>query len=427
MQPHLTRRAFVATTAGGVLLPAAAHAQAIRPMSRELTGKTICGYQGWFNAVGDGMDLGWRHYSGKGGKFEPGQCTIDLWPDVSELGQEHRYDTAFRHKDGSVAQVYSSASEQAIAHHFNWMQTYGIDGVAIQRFGTNLRSVKLKAHHDTVIKHARTAAQRTGLLWNVMYDLSGMKRGEPQQRVAQDWKQLVEKEGVADDPTYIRHRGKPVVTIWGVGFSGDRQYTLSDCAELIDLVSMGGRYRVMIGIPYYWREQQRDATRDPGLHDVLRQADILSPWAVGRFGEIDNVIKRGEDYLKPDIDWCKNEGKHYLPVAFPGFSWQNLKKTKGESDKLNKIPRRGGKFLWAQGEAACKAGAESLYIAMFDEVDEGTAIFKCSNNPPVGESKFMDYEGLPSDHYLWLTGQIANRLRQGADATITQMPKRKKQ
>jgi hypothetical protein len=48
---------------------------------------------------------------------------------------------------------------------------------------------------------------------------------------------------------------------------------------------------------------------------------------------------------------------------------------------------------------------------MFDEIDEGTAIFKCSNNPPVGESKFVTYESLPSDHYLWLTGQIGRLLR----------------
>ena len=46
-----------------------------------------------------------------------------------------------------------------------------------------------------------------------------------------------------------------------------------------------------------------------------------------------------------------------------------------------------------------------IYQAMFDEVDEATAIFKCTNNPPVGESEFLDYEGLRSDHYLWLVGQ----------------------
>ena len=61
---------------------------------------------------------------------------------------------------------------------------------------------------------------------------------------------------------------------------------------------------------------------------------------------------------------------------------------------------------------------------MFDEIDEATAIFKCTNDPPVGESKFLDYEGLPSDHYLWLTGKIGERLREGKDPAIGDMPGR---
>ena len=97
----------------------------------------------------------------------------------------------------------------------------------------------------------------------------------------------------------------------------------------------------------------------------------------------------------------------YLPVVFPGFSWHNLK----PADPLNKIPRLKGEFLWGQFVAAKKAGASMIYVAMFDEVDEGTAIFKCTNNPPVGENKFLTYEDLPTDHYLWLTGEAGRMLR----------------
>ena len=53
-----------------------------------------------------------------------------------------------------------------------------------------------------------------------------------------------------------------------------------------------------------------------------------------------------------------------------------------------------------------------IYVAMFDEIDEGTAIFKCTNDVPVGaESKFLTYDGLPSDFYLRLTGNGAKLLR----------------
>jgi len=51
-------------------------------------------------------------------------------------------------------------------------------------------------------------------------------------------------------------------------------------------------------------------------------------------------------------------------------------------------------------------------VAMFDEVDEGTAIFKCSNDVPVGaNSRFLTYDGLPGDYYLKLTGQGGKLLR----------------
>lgn len=67
-----------------------------------------------------------------------------------------------------------------------------------------------------------------------------------------------------------------------------------------------------------------------------------------------------------------------------------------------------------------------LYVAMFDEIDEGTAIFKCTNNFPVnnGGAKFVDYEGVPSDHYLWLTGK-ASELMRNTGPFPTEMPERK--
>jgi hypothetical protein len=66
------------------------------------------------------------------------------------------------------------------------------------------------------------------------------------------------------------------------------------------------------------------------------------------------------------------------------------------------------------------------YIAMFDEMNEATAIFKCTNNPPVGASAFMTYQGLPSDHYLWLTGRIGQLMRGEIEPT-REMPTRRSQ
>jgi len=70
-----------------------------------------------------------------------------------------------------------------------------------------------------------------------------------------------------------------------------------------------------------------------------------------------------------------------------------------------------------------------LYVAMFDEVDEGTAIFKClkEDNLPLngdGELRFVGIEkDVKSDHYLWLTGQASKWLRNEGEYGMIQ-PKR---
>lgn len=49
---------------------------------------------------------------------------------------------------------------------------------------------------------------------------------------------------------------------------------------------------------------------------------------------------------------------------------------------------------------------------MFDEVDEGTAIFQCTNSVPVGDrAKFLSYDGLPNDYYLKMVGDAGRLLR----------------
>ena len=42
-------------------------------------GLIMAGYQGWFNAEGDGAGRGWNHYK-KDGRFEPGYCKLISGP-----------------------------------------------------------------------------------------------------------------------------------------------------------------------------------------------------------------------------------------------------------------------------------------------------------------------------------------------------------
>ena len=120
-------------------------------------------------------------------------------------------------------------------------------------------------------------------------------------------------------------------------------------------------------------------------------------------------------------------GVDYVPAVTPGFSWHNLSKLEFPDDvkPVGSIPRQGGRFYWQQLSTAMLAGAEMIYVAMFDEVDEGTAIFKCTGDHPVSDvAKFIDMDGQPSDHYLWLTGEAARMLRKEIPLTF-KMPVRK--
>ncbi len=370
-----------------------------------LTGKVMCGYQGWFNCEGDGADRGWVHWTKGRGPLEPGKAKIDLWPDVTELAADERFATGFKHADGRVAEVFSSFKKATVFRHFAWMRDYGIDGVFVQRFITDLRDPRALKQNNTVLANCREGANRGGRTYALMYDLSGLGAGRIGE-VIDDWRTLRDRMKLAADPAYLRHRGKPVVAVWGIGFSDKRAYTLAECRQLVETLKADG-CTVMLGVPTYWRELKNDAAPDPELHDVLRLADIVSPWTVGRFGDDAGVKRHAEKVVTPDLAWCREQKLDYLPVVFPGFSWHNM-----TGKALDQIPRRKGEFLWSQFAAAQRVGAQMIYVAMFDEVDEGTAIFKCTSDvPPPGESAFIGYEGLPSDHYLRLTGHAAKMLR----------------
>ena len=381
-----------------------------------LTGKVMTGYQGWFNCEGDGANLGWTHWAKDREKtFGPGNITVDLWPDVSEYDDDELYATAFTYAGGTPAKTFSSHKRKTVIRHFKWMADYGIDGAFVQRFTHSLHDKTRRYHKDKVLSSAREGANRYGLTYTVMYDLTGM----PDKRlmtVFDDWRMLRNKMHITENPAYQHHQGKPLVAVWGIGFNNQikRRAGLEPCRELIKKFKAQG-CSVMLGIATGWRKQDRDALQDPELHKVLLLADVLSPWSVGRFRDLPGVQSHAQKYWEPDIAWAREHNIDYMPVVFPGFSWHNMK-----GAELGSIPRLKGQFLWSQVVANKKASANMLYIAMFDEVDEGTAIFKCTNKPPSsGGTKFLTYDGLPTDFYLRLAGEAGKLLRDEIPLTET--------
>jgi hypothetical protein len=82
------------------------------------------------------------------------------------------------------------------------------------------------------------------------------------------------------------------------------------------------------------------------------------------------------------------------------------------------MARRCGAFYQRQIDNAMKAGAPTLYTAMFDEINEGTAIFKLTaenDQEPIGTDLFaLNADGCraaSSDMYLRVAGEATRTLR----------------
>jgi hypothetical protein len=378
-------------------------AQAQTPKYPTYKGLVMAGYQGWFNTPDDGDNRGWHHL-GKRNMLKPGSCNIDLWPDVSEYPKT--YPTGFSFANGGNARIFSSSDESTVLTHFRWMKEYGIDGVFMQRFVAEIRNASGLAHFNKVLAAAMKGSAQYGRAIAIMYDLSGMNPGEETilltdiDRLAGQY-HLFDKEKCG---CYLYHNQKPLVCVWGIGFNDHRAYGFKEAETIIDGLKKRG-FSVMIGVPTYWREFKSDTENDERLHALIRKSDIVMPWFVGRFDE--SAYPAFKPLLTKDIQWCKANKVDYVPLVFPGFSWRNM-----NGPDTKQISRNRGSFLWKQIAGAVASGAEMLYVAMFDEMDEGTAIFKCVNEAPVGESKFVTVEqGLKSDYYLWLVGEGGKMLK----------------
>ncbi len=368
--------------------------------------KVMCGYQGWFMATGDGYKPGFIHWGGV--DRTPPRCTVDLWPDMTELDDDEKFATNYRYADGSAAHVFSSTVKKTVVRHFKWMRDYGIDGAFVQRFTSCVNKPESWNYQRScaVLSHCREGANRYGRAFAVMYDTDfGRSAVDAMKR---DWSRLVNEMRVLETPAYMKHRGGPVVSLWGYGF-GHRKFDPGAAKEFFEFLKRpaNGGCTIMLGVPNDWASWTDDRMRL-----LKKYATVISPWNVGRYGDPEGARRHFKKRWPGDLAMCKKLDKDYYAAAFPGFSWTNLQK--GES-KLNQIPRLAGRFLWSQIEEVRRYGMDMVYIAMFDEVDEGTAVFKCTNRPPVG--RFATYEGLPSDFYLRAVGNAGKYLR-GKDVSL---------
>jgi hypothetical protein len=374
-----------------------------------LDGKVLCGYQGWFNTAGDGTNFGFTHWGQGLERPDGGRFTVDMWPDLAEYDPKAlREVPGLKMPDGSPARLYSAFRKGPVLLHCKWMRQYGIDGVFLSRFIGEATSPSRSRHVNQVLANVREGCHREGRVWAMMLDLS-MGWNASAAAVINDWKFLCDRVKIRDDSRYLRHLGKPVVLLWGLGFK-DRPWTPAQGEELIRFFKSdpqyGGVYLIG-GIDPQWRTLRGASRTDPAWEKVYRSFDANSPWDAGRYRDDASMDRIRKEVWEGDVAELKGAGIGYMPTAFPGFSWDNLKRAQPGSTN---IARRKGEFYWRQFAIFRTLGMRTVFVGMFDEVDEGTAIYKVTDQTPVGKH-FVTYEGLPSDYYLRLTGAATRMIR----------------
>ncbi len=372
-----------------------------------MDGKVLCGYQAWFNAPNDGDGNAFGHW-GNGLERGTGRFVVDMWPDTSEYpAADLREVPGLKMPDGSPAKLYSGMSKGVTLVHAQWMRQYGIDGFFLSRFIGETVGGRAR-HVNTVLANVREACHREGRAWAMMIDLS-TGRGASTDLVKNDWKFLCDKVKIREDSRYMHHQGKPVLLLWGLGFS-DRPWTPEQAEDLINFFkkdpTYGGVYLIG-GIDPHWRTLRPSSRPEPAWAKVYRSFDCISPWDAGRYRNNASMDSLRRDVWEPDLAELKGLKIDYMPTAFPGFSWDNLKNA---TPGTTKIARNKGEFYWRQFAIFKELGIRTVFVGMFDEVNEGTAIYKVANTIPV-DKYFVTLEGLPTDYYLRLTGAATRMIR----------------
>ncbi|MFC4033224.1 xylosidase [Streptomyces polygonati] len=409
-----SRRRVISAAAGGTAATAigalgvaeAATSSSATPAASapgDVVGKVSVGYQGWFAAIGDGAPINsWWHYSANGGQPPtPSNTTIVAWPDVREFSKTYHSGYA-NLGNGQPANLFSSYDQQTVDTHFLWMQQNNIDTAALQRFNPVGGEGPTR---DAMAVKVRSAAESHGRKFYIMYDVTDWTN--MQSEIKTDWTNKM--KALTASSAYAKQNGKPVVCIWGFGFSDDkRPWAPAPCLDVVNWFKDQGCY-VIGGVPTWWRTGDRDSR--PGFSDVYHAFHMLSPWMVGRIGNVSDADNFYNVATVPDLADCAAHGIDYQPCVLPGA--------------VTLRQRAHGDFMWRQFYNMKRAGVQGIYISMFDEFNEGNQIAKTAESaawlPTNSGMLALDEDGTAcsSDYYLRLTGDGGKMLKGQIALTAT--------
>lgn len=386
-----------------------------------IAGRLIIGYQGWFGCPGDFQgNPGWSHWFN--GTPAAGNFIVDMLPDTSGMAAEDLCETGLTRLDGTPLRLFSSQTPNVVAYHFALMAQQGASAVALERFVSELADPSLKARRDNVLRNVIRAAQSSGIKFFLSYDVSGADPATVTQTIRDDWQYLDASFGLTQDPNYLHDGGKPVLELWGFGIIGHPGTPVEVAALLTDLGAGNNGLRAATtigGVAADWSTLDGDAQADPAWTGVYRKFDVLSPWTVGRYDDPETAASFYASNTGPDAIRAARDGKRLLPVIFPGFSWYNLMTQMGlpAMALINQIPRKCGSFVLAQSQILLAHGVNTAFVAMFDELNESTAMMPAAaladSFPQDVKGVYLDIDGckLATDHFDSILGQLARLLR----------------
>jgi len=367
----------------------------------DVVGKVTVGYQGWFAAVGDGSPANvWWHYDQNTANApSPADNLLKGWPDMTDFTTT--YKSGFANLgNGMPATLFSSFTVQTVDAHVQWMQQNSIDTAALQRFNDD------ETTRNAVASNLMNAAQTHDRKFYVMYDISGWTDFET--ALPSDWTDVIVGQlKLTASPAYAKHNGKPVVSIWGCGFT-DRPGTVASCTDVINFFKGQGLY-VIGGVPLNWRTSGTGSL--PDFESVYDLFDMVSPWMIGAIANSGDSDSMRTSHNEPDVAYCQSHHIDYQPCVLPG--------------DLSLRQRAHGDFMWHQFANMIQVGAQGIYVSMYDEFGEGNQIVKTAANasmkPTNSTFLTLDEDGTAcsSDYYLRLTGDAAKMLKGQIAFTFT--------
>ncbi len=387
------------------------------PWKNDLDYGAYYGYQAWHR----GPEDNWSHWF-DGGIPDETHMSGDNWPDLSEY--PILYQTQLSYPDGSPVLVYSCNDYETVDVHIRWMKEYGLKGCFLQRQQLNIHNPETLEQMDRKALHVRRACEKYGIRFCMMpcnNDKSESGRGQEYiDNIIADWKHCVDDLKITESPMYMHQDGKPVIGFWGLGFA-NRQMTPEQANQILDSFQMptDSKYRVYVmgGVPNDWRTKTK-----AGFMPVYERLDMISPWRPIFYDPYNQVWL---DRMAGDKAFCDARGIDYNPTVSPGASvaYQN-----SDPSLRNKNPRDGGNYLWKQVYEVCKLKNKFIYVAMYDEIDEGTAMYKmaetieyCPVVDPLLVPLNEDGYDLPDDWYLRIGSEI-QKMIEGSSPLVSILP-----